>query len=152
MSRGRSNRGRREANDFSNRRLPFSSEAYRRFPSTSHIVAPLAFGGSDPLLVFEDRRQWHPEGATRPARSFSSPRHRLVAHSRSTQKNPDRFASVRAFPASTFSTVAFAAPSRVLICVRRQIRREVMHAMGHAGKVGQRRPRYSEYSSISCRG
>lgn len=105
-------------------------------------------GGFSPLVEFEDRRLWNPEGIYAPAKSFDSSRHRLV-ESRTLRKVSG---SLRSFERFSPAAVAFARPSRVLICVRRQQRREVMHALGHAGGVGQKSPRFSEYSSISCRG
>ncbi|QXP08043.1 MAG: hypothetical protein [Arizlama microvirus] len=105
------------------------------------------------LLEYEDRRTWHPEGSARPARSFSSSRHRLVVQNVTPKKlfakNVDNFAFLRKFPDQK-AVIAFQAPRRVLLCVRRRIRREVLHAFGKAGKVGQRRPRFSEYSKIKC--
>lgn len=47
--------------------------------------------------------------------------------------------------------VAFQAPSKVHLCVRRGVRREVMFANGKTGKGGQRRPRYNVHSKISCK-
>lgn len=48
------------------------------------------------------------------------------------------------------SRVRFGAPRRVLICVRRRRRREVLHAKGVAGRRGLRRPRRNFWSEVSC--
>lgn len=49
--------------------------------------------------------------------------------------------------------VAFQAPARAIICVRRNQRREVMHALGLAGRSGRTgRQRRSPYSHITCGG
>lgn len=105
------------------------------------------------LTQFEDRRQWHPEGTYAPARSFSQSRHRLVAARPKISARPPRLSkrySQRLY--SPTHRIAFSNPSRVLICVRRQQRREVLHAFRKTGRGGHRRPRYNHYSSISCRG
>lgn len=101
-----------------------------------------------PLADIEDRRYYNPQGAFAPARSFSKPRHRLKAIDR-TPPTGDLFRKNRS---QTRALIAFQAPQNVLVCVRRQRRKEVLHALNKAGKVGQRRPRRSFYSSISCRG
>lgn len=44
----------------------------------------------------------------------------------------------------------FSSPSTVLVCIRRKQRAEVMHALGRAGRRGQRRPKFSETSKIYC--
>lgn len=93
------------------------------------------------LALFEDRRTFHPVAAQRPARSFSHPRHRLVAASVPQNRPYQRMTA----------PVAFQAPRRVLVCVRRRIRKQVIHAFGHAGRTGQKRPRRNEYSTINCK-
>lgn len=103
----------------------------------------------DVLRSIEDRRTWHPEGVFRPARSFSVPRHRLsVIGPRLRSQTP-----YKAF--STFDPtpvgIGFRSPARVLVCVRRKIRREVLHARGVAGSKGIRKRRISEFTSVSCR-
>lgn len=106
------------------------------------------------LRQYEDRREFHPQGKQRPARSFNSFHHRLrvagipiveVARPAGYQQNfiTDNF---EALPYK----VGFVQPKRVLICVRRKIRREVMHALKFAGGTGQKKPKYNHYSSVSC--
>lgn len=126
-------RNRRVTSDNANRRLPFSFT-----PSSS--VHPVNLS----LSHTEDRREWHPEGDFRPARSFSVPRHRLSIQMPSG-KLP--------LPGKRFSlphAIGFANPRKVLICVRRKARREVLHAFRKAGRVGQRRPVRNAYSSVRC--
>lgn len=141
MSKSRSSR-RRDTFDIANRwRLPLSSPYLGSpflYPSTSSFL-------TDDFRLYEDRRHFHPEGVFRSARSFQTPFHRLTLV-------PDRFARLRSFPAQTKAAVAFKSPERVLVCVRRKIRREVMHAYGISGSRGQRRPRYNWMSRVSCRG
>ena len=97
------------------------------------------------LPSIEDRRTFHPEGPNRPARSLSSSRHRLRV-----PKTPSRY-QYSLKKSYVPHEIGFVDPERVLVCVRRRQRRQVMHAMKKAGKRGQRRPRRSYYSSVSCR-
>lgn len=145
---------RREVSTIANRRLPVSSrESYYR-PPVSNINTSFGFGS---LREYEDRRQWHPEGSQRPARGFFNPRHRLTVIDRvHAPRTAERVDASRSFPSlisQTRATVAFADPSRTLICVRRSVRREVLHALRKTGRGsgGSRTDRWTEYSSVRCR-
>lgn len=99
-------------------------------------LAPTLVGPS--LSEYEDRRIWSPRVVSRatsypPSRRFSGAPARLRAPLHSPQ-----------------ATIAFEAPKRVLVCVRRKIRREVIHARGVAGRR-VRKGRKGPYSSIHCR-
>lgn len=98
---------------------------------------------SKALRLIEDRREFHPMGRFRPARSLSTPLHRLEV-----PNAPVRHTVRKTI--SAISHIAFKAPEKVLVCVRRQRRKEVLHALQKAGKSGQARPRHSYYSSIKC--
>lgn len=102
------------------------------------------------LSKYEDRRLWHPErNYYADAKSFNSTRHRLVYPSVNRQ-----FESIRprrSLLSQINSAIAFAAPKKVLICVRRKIRKSVLHALGKTGRGGQKSPRFSYYSSIQCK-
>lgn len=87
------------------------------------------------MLEVEDRRRFHPSRKFRSAASFSRPHHVLKVKS-------SRALSAR---------VAFSAPKKVLVCVRRKRRKEVLHAKRVAGRGGLRRPRRSWFSDVSCR-
>lgn len=140
MARNRS-RVRREDNTFASRRLP----------DLNSYVTPVPYNR---LRLYEDRRYWHPEGLYSPARSFSQSRHRLR---HTTQPRPRGARLNKQYNPSrlNFGTlshrIGFRNPDRVLICVRRQQRREVLHARRKTGRRGQRRPRFNWYSKISCR-
>lgn len=151
---GRSNRTRRrdttDYNPIARQSLPFDFLKDRPFSLPSVLTPHRSL-----LQDFEDRREWHPEPFTRPARSFTQPRHRLSvatpSRSRSTPLNRDRFARLRNPFNSLPARIAFRQPDKVLVCVRRSIRREVLHALRKNGKRGQRSPRFTQYSQISCR-
>ncbi|MEM2002486.1 MAG: hypothetical protein QXT77_07575 [Candidatus Methanomethylicaceae archaeon] len=102
---------------------------------TSRRLRPVVFSlpRSGPILSeIEDRRRYTP-----------SPW--IVA----TAREPARVVVDRS-RYSPFIAHRFPDPERVLVCARRQIRKEVMHARGVAGgKV--RRPRRNELSKISCK-
>lgn len=104
------------------------------------------------LRVFEDRRLNTPvQHNIRPA--FSAPRSasRLVVKNVNNSPRPDPFRP--AFRGTIPHQIGFVEPKRVVICVRRQRRREVLHALRVAGRggVGRGRKRHTnEYSQISC--
>lgn len=132
-------RGRRDNNTIANS-LPTLEDDFLTSPGS--------------LTQYEDRRQWHPEGKYAPARSFNKTRHRLtVPNANHVRHRPagKTMGDIRSTIEGTPWQTAFREPDKVLICARRQIRREVMHALKKSGRGGQKKPRYSEYSKISCR-
>lgn len=99
-----------------------------------------------PLTVYEDRRLWNPVKPS-PARAFSRRVARIVEHNRNVNI-PSR-SSHRSLPLPA-TRFAFSVPRDVIVCVRRKVRKEVIHASGRAGRRGQRRPRRNEYSDVRC--
>lgn len=101
-----------------------------------------AVSTSSPFLVMEDRRTFHPLCDLRPVASFVKSAARVVAKQRVNFPQPSQ----------TKAILAFADPRRVLVCLRRKIRREVLHAKRVAGSgKPMRKPRRNSLSSISCR-
>lgn len=91
------------------------------------------------LRTIEDRREWHPLGPRRSARSFNAAHHQLVVKQPRKQSH------------KVPKGIRFHAPRKVLICVRRKVRREVMFALNKRGKGSARRNRRRNwYSAISC--
>lgn len=88
----------------------------------------------------DDRRRFHPSGVDRPVRTARGLGVRLVPKSRGAQREG-------VVPAA----LAFGGPSSVLICMRRQRRRQVLNALGVAGRSGLRPPTRNWTSEISCR-
>lgn len=121
---------RRDSSAIAKRSLPSPYQEY--FPSPRPVFT---FQPSLPLLEVEDRRAFHPSGSTRPALNVNGRQHLL-----------------RAAGTPTHPRVGFQDAERLLVCVRRGTRKEVMFAKGKAGKKGQRKPRFNYYSSISCKG
>lgn len=135
-----------------------AANAKRSLPlSDSYILSPFDRSRQlrfDFLRTIEDRRTYHPEGPQRPARGFQRARHRLTLAqpARPPQRlNKDGFARLRSLGDPTRARVVFDGAPDVLVCVRRQRRKEVLHALRKAGKRGQRRPRRSWYSKVSCK-
>lgn len=97
------------------------------------------------LRVFEDRRTFHPDGPLR--RPLALPQSAGRVFENVNKKSRSR-SSARTFSPGVLT---FAAPDRVVLCVRRQRRKEVLHALRKTGKVGQRKPRRNFWSRISCK-
>lgn len=155
MARSRRNR-RRDNNTIAKRQFARHQRFFYTSPKTKNWIRPNPY-----LTYFEDRRQWHPEGFYRPAASFSQARHRLELLDQ-PQRSPPRHTNYQSWRTpyirSNFSKhlayrIGFQQPDRVLICVRRSIRREVLHALKKTGKGrgAKKPPRFNYYSTISCR-
>lgn len=50
----------------------------------------------------------------------------------------------------TFQPTVLTDDKKIKTCVRRKQRKEVMHALGHAGKGGQKTPVYNSDRNIKC--
>lgn len=120
--------------------------ANRRLPTTFSSPRSITYPGTGYLIQTEDRRTFHPEGSARPARSRFQSFHRLEVTSPRLDPWRDYFSTPRSLP----TTVAFKSAPNVLVCVRRKIRKEVLHAIKKAGRRGQKAPRRSAYSDIQC--
>lgn len=128
--------------------------------------------------MIEDRRTYHPLGDIRPARSLveSYPAmfenvvpQRFTPFWRGTPYDPKTGEIQRLVPSKVdpsgwtyipdrpgvlekarHGRYAFENPWKVIICLKRKMRREIMHAMGMAGKTGFRSPRFTQYSYVRC--
>lgn len=100
--------------------------------------------------LIEDRRTWHPDIA-RPALDFLSSRHRLtLSNLKSKNKNVTRPSRKLNLYQAITSPLAFT-NNRVLICVRRKTRREVLHALKRTRKgAGSKMRRRNEFTNIHC--
>lgn len=101
-----------------------------------------------PLTLYEDRRTYHPDGQFRwPAASPRAAAQVVARPARVTRSSVGGHYSFR--PKQTKAVLAFAAPHKVAVCVRRQVRKEVLFAHGvGGGKV--RKPRRNAYSKLHC--
>ena len=87
--------------------------------------------------------------------SYSSPRQRRLSRNRKRVRDPINLTLPVASPANRammfkwLSSFSDNELSRAKVCARRQIRKAVIHALGHAGS-GNRKPTFNERSKIKC--
>lgn len=104
------------------------------------------------LRVFEDRRAFHPD-IVRPAFALPRSASRLVVHPNVNKPRPVPYSLGPTLRGSIPHRIGFEVPRQVVLCVRRQRRREIMHALGVAGRGGVgrgRKRRTNEYSEVGC--
>lgn len=100
------------------------------------------------LKTIEDRRTHYPDPYTRPAASLPRSASRLVV---SPNVNKPYVKTKPTHPGAIPTGVSFAVPDRVAICVRRNRRKEVLHALKRVGKgSGRSKRRKSRFSGVSC--
>lgn len=142
MSRSSKTKRRRDSQTIANRRLPVSYSPTRVTPTTI-------------LRQIEDRRLFNPTRSYSPVGTLNFTRPRVMhlesPAARKQAFRADPMAHLRRLGGYVTPKLAFSNPSKVLICVRRQMRKEILHAFNKAGKRGQRRPRFNQFSKISCR-
>lgn len=94
------------------------------------------------LTKLEDRRQWHPDGKFRAAATFSRRDQRRLVERFTENTVRDYFPSAK---------IGFAIPDKVVRCVKRKRRKEVMFALNLTGKGSKvSRRKRDEYSDIKC--
>lgn len=118
----------------------FTSIAKPRLAPSIRIV--------DLLRSIEDRRLFNPEQDFAPARGFSR-RDQSEVHDPNVNRNKSKpFRYRNLFGPTRF---AFSSPNKVVLCVRRAKRREVLFALKktRSGKGGSRRRNF--YTGVSCK-
>lgn len=97
-----------------------------------------------PLQLLEDRRLFHPERAVRPALSFYRDAGRVIVSK--GVSSPQRLRN------DISSRIGFSVPKHVAVCIRRKERKEVIHAIGKAGRGGRvsSRRRRNYWSGVDC--
>ena len=91
------------------------------------------------LRELEDRRAFHPLSDLRPVRALVRTARRLVPARKPT-------ASRMSLP----EKIGFAVPKKVVVCVRRKQRREVIHALRLRGKGASSPKRRNIWSDVKC--
>lgn len=93
------------------------------------------------LIDVEDRRRYHPDRRFRRLRQVNAVVGGNVIVGRSNRSN--------VVP----SGLRFENPRKLIVCVRRNRRREILHALGRTGRGSRfnKRRRRNELSSISCK-
>lgn len=169
MAKNNSKRDRRGANATTSPKRSRQTSRLHVSPSPKPQVR-LAVDRQRPSAAIDDRRVWHPLGDARPAydtsyrpvktlrvldrpRTLQSPLPKgsikvgKKAAQRQRQAQINRFGPD--YHSQTKAIVAFAEPGKVLHCIKRKVRREVLHALNKAGR-GNRRPTYRPESKIHC--
>lgn len=101
------------------------------------------------LSHITDYRRYHPRELHRPYRSVIG---RIIRPGHIIRSTPYRPAVARRpFPLLADLSARAVLPRDAVICARRRMREEVMHALGHAGRGGQRKPRFNNRSDVRCR-
>lgn len=127
--------GGRDTFAIANRRLP-------RPGSTRFTPRVLT---DDFLRAVQDYRTWSPSTVL-DSRTVKGGLARLRVSSPRAKARRGRPVALLEVPPA----VAFRAPKTVIVCIRRQARKEVLHALGVAGgRVG--RPHRGVFSSVSCK-
>lgn len=104
------------------------------------------------LTSYEDFRRWEPVLTDdQYPRSFPQSLSR-VRRRRSRSDVANRSMAMPRLFRQISTGLEFTRPERVVLCVRRSIRKQVLHAFRKAGKAGQKRPRRTPNSLISCGG
>lgn len=136
MAKRRRSRSTRDSNYITNRRL--------RSPTLSRSIFPS-------LTLFEDFRRWEPEVTDdRYPRTFP----RTPTFSRKSlvrKRRRDRPMALSRLFGPVLTGMGFTEPSKVIVCARRSIRRQVMFATKRAGRSGQVSPRFNANSMIHCK-
>lgn len=103
-----------------------------------------------PLREVEDRRTYHPD-PVRPLKSLAGRVARLgfIGPARPARGTLQRFKARQ----GTLTLPGARFPRQTVVCVRRQQRKEVLHALAKAGKSGTSRKRHrrNETSTVICR-
>lgn len=125
-----------------------NSRPSRRF--NTDLLDPFLDGPD--LRLIEDRRIWHPDPWVRPARRSDGRIARLQVPVERRSPTKGRLPS---YVTQNFHEVShrvgFEKPRGVTICERRTRRREVLFARKKTGQSGQKKPRWSEFSTVQCK-
>lgn len=112
-------------------------------PGTRDALPSLTLGlrSRPSLMELEDLRTFDFEPATRPPRRTDGGYASVVASTPQTNKKA---------PSKVPYQISFSAPAETLVCVRRSRRKEVLFAKKKTGRRGQKKARWSKWSTIKC--
>lgn len=123
------------------RRRSSSGSGLRRPPADPLLERILSVTPLFSPTLLDDRRRFDPAGPLRPAYSVYRDDRRLIAKSSPVGSVRNDTLSAR---------VGFVVPERVAVCVRRQQRKEVIHALGKQGGGGSRARRRNRWTDVDC--
>ncbi|QXP44302.1 MAG: hypothetical protein [Arizlama microvirus] len=106
----------------------------------SRIYRDVVLRRSLPVIASGDRRLFHPAGVLRPVAATVRSARRLVPARKANQ--PSRL--------SIPERIGFAVPRKVLLCVRRKQRREVIHAKRLQSRGAGSRKTRNIWSDVKC--
>jgi len=126
-------------------------------PLSAILTAPTVTHAS-PLTLIDDRRTWHPQGELRPFKTVQGAVTHVISEVNRNvvrkQRGRTRLLQPKAFSQAKLvfgdRSTQRAAPG-VLVCVRRQTRKEVIHALGKGGSRHKRKVRRNTTSNIGCK-
>lgn len=114
--------------------------ASRRLPRRIHVRTVRQLQLDLARFMRNDNRAYSPQrGASRSFRPAS-----LTLSGRIADTKIDKYSPLRS------ARFSFVAPEKVVTCVRRGVRKEVLHAFGVAGKRGIKSRRRTSTSTIKC--
>lgn len=124
------------------------------------------------FTLYEDRRLYHPAGDSRPYRSITDSYPQVVEKRPWRDPGPyyptvdPRGVPQRLVPSRTDPSgwtyiaeqpsvlekwkLSHENPWKVLICLKRKMRKEIMHALGYAGGRGYKKPIFNNASLVRC--
>lgn len=114
-------------------------------PNANRMLPRLSVSPLLDLRLLEDRRLYHPLQSFAPPIATVRKAVRVVDRARKSARSKNKILFNHP------GTLTFSDPDKVVICVRRKRRKEVLFAKKKAGKTGQRKPRRNYWSSISCK-
>lgn len=147
-----------------------STTANAPFRGVANANALYALRARSPLYLYEDRRLWHPEGAWAVPRSKTQTYPRMYDplpiapiepdpfRKRKREPSPFRFPYHEIYrrpkPPSYYDlpVVSWSRPLDMVICLKRKMRREVIHAVRAVlgPKFRPRAPRMTQWSFVRC--
>lgn len=124
-----------------NRQRTRRREANRRLPPSFNFR-------SEPLkqLTLPKKAAWSPPIGRNPFQS----NWKRVEHAPNVNNTRPPVSTFKAAVIAPLTSVS-ALPERTRMCVQRAQRTEVLHAIGKAGKTGQKRPVWTQKSKIRCK-
>lgn len=129
---------------------------------------PLLYSPKSESNPYQDRRLWHPLGQNRPAVSKTEfrprieeqpfwhgdpvdPRTGVIKKLVPSKIHPSGYVYVDERPNVLEKwRMGYGDPWKVIICLKRQARKEVLHALNLAGKPGFKKPKYNSTSYVRC--
>lgn len=127
------------------------SELLREFIQKPKPYRPITPQLTKPLTDQIDNRFWTPEIPSPGAVPRSAARLKAPSNGAVSVSGPSRTAVGNRRTRSVPSTIAFAKPTGVAVCVRRKTRREVLFAKNRTGKGARAfRRRRNHWSDVRC--